>query len=161
MTIREFGVGILVSFTFIITSFSLMAQDDKEKILTKSEIIQNIEKINSGKMEDFLEDISKLDKEVSFFLKSTQEQCSSDLIEVSVDKDGNKKINKKRISRKEKNKCLFELFKFKIKYTKLAYAGRQKYLNFIHENQNKELRLYHEAQVKEIENLLLKYQPKE
>ena len=77
-----------------------MAQDDQEKLLTKSEIIQNIEKINSGKMEDFLEDISKLDKEVSFFLKSTQEQCSSDLIEVSVDKDGNKKINKKRISRK-------------------------------------------------------------
>lgn len=129
-----------------------------DNILNEQKIIEGIREINKGDMANFLEKSTELNNIFIEYVKSKKENCAATDEFIETSSEGEKITKKKMLSQKEKNLCLSNLLKFKIRFTQIFFEGRKKYLRYTQEKQYQDLVEFEKNQIEQLLLLDKKYQ---
>lgn len=159
MILKEDGVKNFVKISLVIFVMNSFAQEAAEELSgNEDQILQKLEVVTKGPMENFLQEMSELNRLSDEYIERKNEQCLSDKVSVEVNQAGEKILKRRRATKKEKKFCQFMLVNFKMRYTQLAFKGRKKYLEFVQDAQVKQLINFEKQKLKKLEDLAKSYQ---
>ena len=151
---------ILVILCCLLSSFAF-AQEAEQKTFKQSiqqkDILSRFNALGKSTMKDFLEEMSKVNKISSEYIREREEECSGVYSTITTNEKGEQVEQKKKLSRKEKKLCKYLLVNFQVQITTIAFKLRKQYLRNLHRAQLIQLDELTKRRLAELESLAAKY----
>lgn len=128
------------------------SQSPTEESLLKS--LQSIEKIS---MDEFISKMEDISKKSQLYIKLQEEKCSGDFTSFIIDANGERRLQKIKLTKEERKLCKYSLLNFQIKVNNLTYKARVNYLKEAHKDQLEQLKLLNSKRIAELEKAAKKY----
>lgn len=136
----------------IISSLSFASDE-----ISEAKILKQLEVIQGEGLETFIDTMESISKQSQEYIKLQEERCSGDYTSFVIDANGERKLQKNKLTKTEKKLCKYSLINFQIKVTKLAYKARVKYLEQFQKKQIEQLRSLNLRRLSELEQAAQKY----
>lgn len=135
------------------TSFSVFSNEE----ITEAKILKQLEGIESKSLKNFIDTMESISKQSQEYVKLQDERCAGDYTSFVIDGNGERKLQKNKLTKNEKKLCKYSLINFQIKMTKLAYKARRSYLIESQKQQLEQLRVLNLKRLSELELTAQKY----
>ena len=137
-----------------LVSVGLFGQEDD---LSESALLAELGSMESITAESFIDKMENLSKKSQLYIKLQEEKCSGDYTSFVIDENGERKLQKIKLTREERKLCKYSLINFQIKVNKLAYKARRSFLKKTHQRQLEQLKLLNSKRLSELEKAAQKY----
>jgi hypothetical protein len=125
--------------------------------MSEREILKKLEDVHREPFESFIEKMKEVSSYSKEYVQKKSDECSGIYSSYVINEKGEKIIQKKKLTKKEKNLCLYSLVNFRIQITKTAYKARFNHLKALQEQQRIELLALEKKRIGELQLLANKY----
>lgn len=156
MTIKDYGGNSLFNsiliFLALFSSFSLWGQE-----YSQDEILEQMRSLKNASVEEYVDKMQEISRISQEYIVTKEKECSGEFSSLIINDNGETVSKKKKLSKKEKNLCLYMLINFRIQFTKISFSIRKNHLKKLHQSQLQELDELAVKRVGELEKLAKKF----
>ena len=127
------------------------------KQVTEKDVYKKIKEIEALSYKEAIDALFKLNLLSEDVIEAENDKCTQEVMVKVKDKDGNEKMQKKRLTYKEKKFCYKKVLEFRMEYTKKVYALRRVLLKKQQQEQLEFLKKDEAEIMKGLEELHKKY----